>query len=85
MKTIFKFYVVDSIAESIIGSFEAVSLDMAKMIMKKSILDNEKLKDSVDQFVLYKDPFGINVCETFNEVKDTLVAVDNHDWVVINK
>lgn len=85
MKSLKKYYVVDSVAQTIVGAFDAVSLDMAKLMFRKGILENDKLKDSVDQYAVYCDGNSFDVYETFDEVLDRCIMFDSHDWSVVKK
>lgn len=70
MKTLFKYYVVETVAEDIVGSFNAVSLDSAMVIFKKGFLDNEKFSDFKDTLRLYTSSIGFELLETYSEVID---------------
>lgn len=85
MQTLNCYYVIDPLAEKIIGNFVAISDEMAKFIFKKSILENEKLKSMYSQLHVYmaKDP--IIEYETANEVFDLCIMRDFSDVKVDDK
>lgn len=80
MKTSRIYYVCDPIMESIIGSFAAPSLDAAKVIFKKSVIENEKFK-SYDHVDCYAEPQVFETAETYSEVVDACGKVDLYDIV----
>lgn len=63
----FRYYLVDSVAEKIIGSFFASSDSMAVRILKG--FDVEKAKLTWNDVVVFKDPYGINEYESFSEIR----------------
>lgn len=84
MKKFYKYYVVDSVSESIVGSFDAINFDMACMILKKGVLENPKFKDFSEQLVLYRDKSAIEVFETYDEVVNALEAFLPESWKIDN-
>lgn len=67
MKTFFTYYVVDTLTESIVTSFEAISDDMARFIYNKLLSENEKVK-SVGEFLKVYRGSDRFVAETYDEV-----------------
>lgn len=63
----FRFYLVDSVAEKIIGSFFASSDNMAVRILKG--FDIEKAKLSWNDVEVFKDPFFVNEYESLSEIR----------------
>ena len=80
MKHLTKFYVVDSLTESVIGSFDAISVDVAKKIVDETYKTNDKLKMVKDNIVLYYSPCVFDVCETYDEIKD---CCTDSKWQVV--
>lgn len=65
------YYVLDTISETIIGSFYAKSDRMAKKMM--DTFDFNKANLSRDDVLVIPDPKTVPICETFYEVV-------NNDW-----
>ena len=70
------YIVVDKIAERIIGSFVAHSKEMATKIFKESIVTNEKLKYSEEQYGCYVSPYSFTEFETYDEVLNNCSVMD---------
>jgi len=68
MKNYRDYYVVDTISETVVGSFRAVSDTMAKKILDESIDKNEKLGSFKDGIKLYSAEQPVLFCETFDEI-----------------
>lgn len=62
----FRYYLVDAVAEKIIGSFFASSDDMANRVLRG--FDVSKAKLTWNDVVVLKDPFGINEYESVSEL-----------------
>lgn len=63
----YRYYVVDSVAEKIIGSFFASSDDMAVRVLKG--FDVSKAKLTWNDIEVYKDPFFSTEYESLSEIK----------------
>lgn len=63
----YRFYVVDSIAEKVIGSFFASSDEMAVRVLKG--FDVSKAKLTWEDIEVYKDPLFVNEYESLSEIK----------------
>lgn len=71
-----RYYVVDKVAEVIIGSFTAINDMMAQKIMKG--FDFDKAKLTPEEIFVLKDPKDLFTFETFNEVisNKTMITMD---------
>jgi len=87
MKHLSNFYVVDSLTESVVGSFKAINFDMAKKILDESYKKSDKLQQIGDSLKLYRDDCVIDVAyETYDEVLEhcvpahwTLVTLEDNE------
>ena len=77
MKNYRDYYVVDTISETVVGSFRAVSDIMAKKILSESIEKNEKLGPMKDSIKLYSAEQPVLFCETFDEICESCCEVVN--------
>lgn len=66
MYTNYKYYVLDTVSETIIGSFWAKSDAMARKIL--SGFDFQKARLSIEDVLLMKDPTSFKDLETYTEV-----------------
>ena len=62
----YRYYVIDSVAEKIIGSFFASSDDMAVRVLKG--FDIKKAKLTWEDIKVYKDPCFISEYESLSEI-----------------
>lgn len=65
----YKYYVLDTVSETIIGSFWAKSDAMARKIL--STFDTKKARISFEDILLRKDPLSFVELETYTEVLNT--------------
>ena len=63
----YRYYVVDSVAEKIFGSFFASSDDMANRVLRS--IDLSKAKLTWDDIEVYKDPNFITEYESLSEIR----------------
>ena len=56
MKKVFKYYVVDSLTESVVGSFFALNGDVAIKVLAESYKNNDKLKQIAESLKLVYYP-----------------------------
>lgn len=75
MKTLFNYYIVDSVAESVVGGFQAPNGVMAKRIFSEMIDNNDKLKKYPDSYELRCEMHSVSVPETFQDVLDNTDVV----------
>ena len=68
MKKVCKYYVLDSLTESVVGSFFALNDDVAKKVVIESVKSNEKLKQLGDSLKVIKDLTYVFEYETYDEV-----------------
>ena len=79
MKTLFSYYVVDPIMESIVGSFQAPSHAAAKAIFEKSVLDNEKFKVYGNTLKCFRAAWTFMVPETYSDINDDFIEEDFYE------
>lgn len=75
MKVLCNFYIVDVVAESVVGGFQAPNLLLAKRIFSEMLENNEKLKKYPDSYVLRVDNSPVDVPETYEDVIGTTEEV----------
>ena len=75
MKKVFKYYVVDSLTESVVGSFFALNGDVAIKVIAESYNNNDKLKQIAESLKLVYYPNCYTELETFDEVMDVCIDV----------
>ena len=80
MKKVFKYYVVDSLTESVVGSFFALNKDVANKILIESYKKNDKLQQIGDSLKLVYDTNCYTELETYQEVMD--VCLDTK-WIPV--
>lgn len=68
MKQLYKYYVCDSLTESIIGSFYALNDKVAEKVVEETINSNEKVKMVGESLVVRRSPTFVCEYETYNEV-----------------
>lgn len=79
MKTSIIYYVVDPIMESVVGSFTAPSEEAAKVVFKKSVLENDKMKSYGNSLKCFVEPLTIQMAETYSEIIDSCGEVNLYD------
>lgn len=80
MKYYFSYYLVDSLSETIVGSFNAISDDVAGKMVKATIQKNKDLADIVPWLMLIRSEVYFPVCETYDEVSnDNHIVLDSDD------
>lgn len=79
MKTSIIYYVVDPIMESVVGSFSAPSEDAAKVVFKKSVLENDKMKSYGNSLKCFVEPITMQICESYSEIVDSCGEVNLYD------
>ena len=70
MKYTFRYYVLDTVSETIIGSFFANTRSMAQKIM--DTFDFKKANLDPKDVYVYMDPFKSSIFETYDEVMDSI-------------
>jgi len=68
MKQLYKYYVCDSLTESIVGSFYALNKKIAQKVVDETIKSNDKVKAIGDSLVVYRSLPYVTEYETYNEV-----------------
>ena len=73
MKKFSRYYLVDTLTESIIGSFNAISSDMARKIVEETYNSNEKLNIGKESHRLMRSLIIDEAPETYDEVMSVCV------------
>lgn len=80
MKKVFKYYVVDTLTESVVGSFFALNKDVADKILTESYKKNNKLQQVGDSLKLVYDSNCYTELETYEEVMAVCLSTN---WVPV--
>lgn len=70
MKYFYSYYLVDTLSETIISGFSAISPEAARKMVYEAIKKNPVYKDMEDCLKLYCSHNLFDVAETFDEVLD---------------
>lgn len=66
----YTYYIIDKVAETIVGAFNAKSDMMASRMMKN--FDYDKAKLTPDDIEVYRDPMAVLVYETYDDVMNSI-------------
>lgn len=70
MKTFYSYFLVDTLSETIISGFSAISDMHARKMVYEALKKNPVYKDMSDSLMLYRSAALYNVPETYDEAVD---------------
>lgn len=77
MKSFYSYYLVDTLSETIVSGFSAISDDVARKMVYEALKKNPVYQDMEDSLKLYRSGELFDVAETYSEV-----VVQNYSFEV---